>query len=443
MQRIAYPRIAARLFGRPLAIDPPRLKVILDALGERVVIGAMDDDGEEELPSRADIVARRFGAVAGGRMVEVGEGIGEYCLTPGGVAVIPVVGPLAQRFDWLAAVCGFATYDGLGATLDAALADPSVRAVLYDFDSPGGEAMGMFDAADRILEARGVKPVWACANGLAASAAYALAGAAERLTVPRMGYVGSIGMFSVHVDRSAQDEKLGLKYSAVYSGKRKIDGWDHAPLSKDARDRLQADADEGRRMFAGLVGRQGRIDQRAALETEAAVFRDDDAVGNDLADDVMSFEETLAALTELAAGRPANAAARYAASPHGGRKMTKKATAGGDPAPDDHQPPANPAPTADPAPAKPPSPVPAENDTAGQAEAKATTIVELCTLAGMAGAALGFIRGNASVDEVRAKLLKAKADAVDRNPIDGSPPATTAPVIDAAAIYAKRNAARH
>ncbi|TXL72551.1 S49 family peptidase [Vineibacter terrae] len=445
MQRFAYPRVAARLFGRPLAIDPPRLKAIMDALGERIVIGAFDDDDGEALPSRADIMARRLGAIAGGKMVQVADGMGEYCLTPGGVAVIPVVGPLAQRFDWLAAVCGFATYEGLGATLDAVVQDGAVRAILFDGDTPGGEAMGMFDLADKVMAARAVKPVWACANGLAASAGYGVLGSAGRLTLPRMGYVGSIGMLAIHVDRSGEDEQRGLKYSAIYSGKRKIDGWDHAPLTKDARTRLQEDIDDGRRMFADLVARQGRIDQKAALDTEADLFRDAEAVDLGLADYVMSFDDTLAELEEVAAGRPANAAVRYAARKTGEPDMTKKATAGEDPAVnEDKQPAPPPADTKSegaPAPAEPAK----DQATAAAAQAEASrtkTIVELCALAGLPAMALGFINAKASVDDVRAKLAKAKADAVDRNPVDGTPPQSSAPVIDVAALYAQRNAAR-
>ncbi|WP_196302053.1 S49 family peptidase, partial [Ralstonia solanacearum] len=45
-----------------------------------------------------------------------------------------------------------------------------------------------------------VKPVWAVANDMAFSAAYALASAASRLFVSRTGGVGSIGVIAMHVD---------------------------------------------------------------------------------------------------------------------------------------------------------------------------------------------------------------------------------------------------
>lgn len=420
MPDMAYPRVAARIFGRPLAIDPPRLKTIMDGLGERIVLGAFDDDGSEK-PSRAEVMRKRLGAVAGGEIVDVEDGMGEYCVTEGGVAVIPVLGPLSQRFDWLAAVCGFATYDGISETFDAALEDDAVRAVLFDFDSPGGECMGMLDLADKILAARGRKPIWSIANGLAASAAYALAGSADRLLVPRMGYVGSIGVVAVHVDRSEQDKQYGLKYTAIYSGERKIDGWDHAPLSKDARDRLQADIDGARRMFADLVGRQGRIDQKGALDTQADVYRDEEAVAAKLADEVMNFDEALGALTDLAASRPANAPLVGFASNSTGGHMTAKTQAGNDPAQASNGNPTQPDPAI--AAAQVAQAAADAARTAAEAEtSRVTEITELCQLAGKPGAALEFIKSKASVADVHQALTKAKASETDRDAIDPTPP---------------------
>ena len=62
----------------------------------------------------------------------------EYALTRDGIAILSIAGVISKRFDWLAAACGFATYEGLGASLQSALSDYRVRAILLDVDSPGG-----------------------------------------------------------------------------------------------------------------------------------------------------------------------------------------------------------------------------------------------------------------------------------------------------------------
>jgi ClpP class serine protease len=221
---------------------------------------------------------------------------------------------ISKRFDWLAVACGFATYEGLGASLQSALTDYRVRAILLDVDSPGGQVDGMLDLADQILAARAKMPVWSVANSVATSAAYALAGSAEKLYLPRLAQVGSIGAVMIHIDQSAQDQARGLKYSAVFSGTRKMDGWEHAALSSKARAAFQGRVDHCRDALCDLVGRQGRMSAKDALATEAVVYSDTDAVEARLADGIRTFNEVLASLTAQVAQNSQTRTAAVAAN---------------------------------------------------------------------------------------------------------------------------------
>jgi ClpP class serine protease len=295
---VAYPHIAERLFGHAHAIEPTALRAIIEGpVGRRVLAGErieIDKDGRKAAKARRG----RALAMVEAEQIRGRDGMSEYVLTNDGVAILSIAGALSKRFDWLAAACGFATYEALGASLNAALADFRVKAILFDVDSPGGQVDGMLDLADQILAARSKMPVWAVANSVAASAAYALAGSAEKLYLPRLAQVGSIGAVMMHIDQSAQDQARGLKYSAIFSGSRKIDGWDHASLSSEARAAMQGRVDHCRQALADLVGRQGRISAKDALGTEAAVYSDTDAVKAGLADGIQTFDATLAALTQ-------------------------------------------------------------------------------------------------------------------------------------------------
>jgi capsid assembly protease len=316
----AYPHIAERLFGHALAIEPFALRSIIDGpVGRRVLSGEKLEPKENKKLSKTK--RARFYATANNEIVRSNDGIAEYALTDDGVAILSITGALSRRYDWLAAACGFATYDALGASLDAAMSDFRVRGVLLDVDSPGGEAAGMLDLADKIIAARADKPIWAVANAFAASAAYALAGSASRLVLPRLGQVGSIGSVIVHVDQSVQDEAMGLNYTAIYSGDRKIDGWAHAPLSAEAKDTFQADADHCRNAFAELIGRQGRMSAREALATQAEIYSDTEAVSMKLADAVATFDDTLAELTCSLSRNPGMTMAASAAN-NGERRMS-------------------------------------------------------------------------------------------------------------------------
>lgn len=61
--------------------------------------------------------------------------------------------------------------------LDTALADSIVGAVLFQFDSPGGEVAGAYELAAHIYAARGVKPMSAVVSDVTTSGAYLQAAA--------------------------------------------------------------------------------------------------------------------------------------------------------------------------------------------------------------------------------------------------------------------------
>jgi len=149
-----------------------------------------------------------------------------------GVGIIPVHGTLVRRGGWLNSMSGLTSYEGLLASFREAMADADVKAVLLDIDSSGGEAGGVFDLVEELrrLSAKHNKPIWAHANEEAASAAYAIACAAEQIWVARTGDVGSIGVVCAHIDQSKYDEKQGLKWTFIYCGEHKTHGNPHEPL---------------------------------------------------------------------------------------------------------------------------------------------------------------------------------------------------------------------
>ena len=120
-------------------------------------------------------------------------------------------------------------YDGIRQAFSAALADPAVKAILFDVDSPGGEVAACFDLADEVYVARGVKPMWSILSEHAFSAGYALASAADRVIVPRTRGTGSIGVMMMHIDWSAVLDENGLKVTFIHHGARKVDGASELP----------------------------------------------------------------------------------------------------------------------------------------------------------------------------------------------------------------------
>lgn len=108
-----------------------------------------------------------------------------------GVATIAIRGPLVNC-GCLAMIVGGMTWDSIRASIAQAKADPNVRAVLLDIDSPGGEVAGM-QATGHALRALG-KPSLAYISGAGCSAALYLAAAADSIWAARMGAVGCVGV---------------------------------------------------------------------------------------------------------------------------------------------------------------------------------------------------------------------------------------------------------
>ncbi len=134
---------------------------------------------------------------------------------------------------------GGTSVQGVARQFRAAMADPDIGRVILDVDSPGGQVGGVEELAREIYQARGQKPVTAIANGLAASAAYWIATAADEFVVTPSGQVGSIGVFGMHQDVSAALEKDGVKVTMVSAGKYKTEGNPFEPLTDEARAAMQ------------------------------------------------------------------------------------------------------------------------------------------------------------------------------------------------------------
>ncbi|MCL9847221.1 S49 family peptidase [Ralstonia solanacearum] len=389
------PHLATRLFGVPLAIDRPKLDVILSVLGPRVGLADLAPPGDYTPPPRGP--ARSHAQIA----------------------VIPIHGTLVRRTVGLEAESGLASYTAIGDQLDAALADPGVAAILLDVDSPGGESGGVFDLADRIRAAAAVKPVWAVANDMAFSAAYALASAASRLFVSRTGGVGSIGVIAMHVDQSVKDQQDGVRYTAVFAGARKNDLNPHEPISDAAQAQLQAEVDRLYGLFVATVANNRGIAASAVTATEAGLFFGQDAVAAGLADAVSTFDDALAQLTaSLSPAAPAMAARR----PSLNLQMDCSMTTQPDPA-------AVSAPAADAIGAAAQPPVVAAQPAAPAAShTDAVEIAQLCTLAGRTDLIAGFLETRATPERVRSHLLAARAEASPEiaSRIDPQAPAVSA-----------------
>ena len=278
--------LAQRLFNTPLAIAPGKAEVIMAALADRLGISQIARLNPAPLMMEDDDVVYSSPGRNGRAGYEV----------VAGVAIIEVYGTLVQKLGSLRPWSGMTGYDGIRQNFLMALSDPDVKAIMLDIDSPGGEVAGCFDLVDAIYRARGKKPIWSILNECAYSAAYAIASAADRITVPRTGGVGSIGVIWMHMDWSKALTGAGFKVTFITYGESKSDGHPEIPLSPEALARFQGDIDMMGELFVTTVARNRNISAKAVRDTQAATYLGAAGVSRSLADDVLAPDAAFRAL---------------------------------------------------------------------------------------------------------------------------------------------------
>jgi signal peptide peptidase SppA len=213
------------------AVHPPVLRAILQA--------ARDENGANAIKS-----------VVAGRMETV------TAPPPPGVAVIPIRGILEPCRSFWSEYCGGTSMDGLRAQFRQALADDTIKGIVFDVRSPGGDATGVEEMATEIFKARGKKPIVSVVNVIAASGAYWLAVQADEVVaLQAAGSAGSIGVFSCHEDVSKWMEETGVALTFVQAGAFKTEGNPYEPLSEEARAFIQSQVDDVYGRFVAGVAR--------------------------------------------------------------------------------------------------------------------------------------------------------------------------------------------
>jgi signal peptide peptidase SppA len=282
-----FHNLRGQLFNRPLMVLPARALEVASVLSDRASWSLLMQEAQANGVRLSERTRRR----------------GQTFHETAGVAVIPVRGTLVQR-NGLDPESGMTGYDGIARKLADAAEDPMIRAIVLQIDSPGGEVAGCFDLADQVHAARAEKPVWAILDENAASAAYALASQADRVTIPRTGAAGSIGVVCMHADFSRLLDTEGVTLTLIHAGAHKVDGNPYEPLPDAVRAEWQAELDETHRLFAELVSRGRGMTVEAVLATEAKVFTGSAARAAGLVDAVLAPEDAFQALLSALDGNP-------------------------------------------------------------------------------------------------------------------------------------------
>lgn len=136
------------------------------------------------------------------------------------VAIINASGPIVRSAGGMTAGAdeGF-DEETLRSSVQAALDDESIKAIVLRIDSPGGDALASVNMLQILDSARVKKPVVASMSSVAASGGYMIALAADSIFAEPLTVTGSIGVYALKPEISKLQEKIGLKREAFTRGK--------------------------------------------------------------------------------------------------------------------------------------------------------------------------------------------------------------------------------
>jgi signal peptide peptidase SppA len=272
-----YAHIVSEFYGRPWAILESKYHEISAFIKLKAAGGQVSDEEIREY----------FQAAAKPSAKNVGS-----------VAIIPIYGTIFPRANLMSSFSGGASVQSLMKSFRQAMSDSSVKAIVFDVDSPGGAVDLVDEFATEIFNGGKTKHTVAIANTMAASAAYYLASSCNEISVTPTGSVGSIGVFCEHDDYSKMLEMEGVKVSLIKFGEYKTDGNPYEPLSDSARAELQDMVDTYGAMFIKSVARGRGVSQEKVRNDfgKGRMLLAQDAVKAGMADRVETFEQMLARL---------------------------------------------------------------------------------------------------------------------------------------------------
>jgi signal peptide peptidase SppA len=287
-------RLAALVYNTPLLITPAKAEVISGVLQAHIEARMSGMPIERKESERENRPSAFIGETLAN---ESGNGRTPYRVKDG-KAIITIDGELVNRGEWVGADSGLVSYDGIRHQLAMATKDSRVKSIILDINSPGGEAIGAFDAAAAVRQAAAIKPVTAIANGMAASAAYGLASGATRRIITQDGIGGSIGVVMMHVDMSRALENRGVKPTLIFAGAHKVDGNPFEKLPESVREQMQTEVNHFYDMFVKTVAEGTKLDEQQIRDTEARIFIGQDAVDSGLFDAIATFEDVITGKTD-------------------------------------------------------------------------------------------------------------------------------------------------
>lgn len=271
----AFPHVLGEFYSTPWLISAAKFDEIEYALLRRIANGpSLGIEAEAARPSQREV-----------RQVR------------GDVAVLSVNGTLTARPSIMSS--GGTSCKEISVALAEMLDEQDVGAIVFDFNTPGGQVAGIEELGKQIAEGKGKKPIHASVNHLCCSAGMWLASQCTSISAAPNSTVGSVGVVIKHLSTAKAQELAGYNTTIVTAGSRKAMGDPSQPLSEDARKDFQKTCNDLYEKFVTAVA-TGRKKSKELVRSpewgEGASLLAEDAKDVGMIDDILTLNEVVAKL---------------------------------------------------------------------------------------------------------------------------------------------------
>lgn len=278
--------------------------ILPEALEKILAIASRDFDAPALMAARDEWMKRAALATQSGRRL---DNTRSAEIRPNGVAVLPVMGPIMRYSNLMTDMSGATSLQTFAKDFTEAMSNPSVTAIVNNFDSPGGDARGINEAGEMIADAvaKNTKPILSYVGGHSASASYWLTAASGQgsITIDPTAILGSIGVVSSVEDTTERDAKSGKRTYEIVSSNAPNKRPD---ISTDTgRAQFQAMVDALESTFTNSLAKYRGTTQAKVISDfgRGGVLVGHAAVKAGMADQIGSLESTIARAAALAKTR--------------------------------------------------------------------------------------------------------------------------------------------
>jgi len=214
-----------------------------------------------------------------------------------GTAIIPIHGPITARNSFFSLFTGGTSLETLAKDFQEALNNEDVKSILFDIDSPGGVAVGPFEMAEMIFNARSQKSIYSYIGRNGSSAAYWLASATEKIIVNPSALVGSIGVVTTIPVQEEPDQE-GYKNVEIVSSNAALKRPD--PRTKEGLAEIRRELNDLEATFINSIAKYRSITPEMVKSDfgQGGVVIGSQAVNQNMADCLGTYEEVLASLNQ-------------------------------------------------------------------------------------------------------------------------------------------------